>query len=62
MDINKIEPVVYQPRNTPVKSNGNDVHLEIEVGEIVKNSLRHKTLARLLQKKINGLDAIINVP
>ncbi len=62
VDVSKVEAVVYQPRNTPVKANGNDVNLEIEVGEMVKNSLRHKTLARLLHKKINGLDAIINVP
>ncbi|MEA3224448.1 MAG: flagellar basal body rod protein FlgB [Planctomycetota bacterium] len=62
VDASKIEPVVYQPRNTPVKVNGNDVNLEIEVGQMVKNTLRHKTLARLLHKKIQGIDKIINVP
>ena len=62
VDVSKVEAVVYQPKNTPVKSNGNDINLEIEVGEMVKNSLRHKTLARLLHRKIKGLDAIINVP
>ena len=62
VDVSKVEAVAYQPKNTPVKSNGNDVNLEIEVGEMVKNSLRHKTLARLLQKKIQGIDKIINVP
>ncbi len=62
VDVSKVEPVVHQPRNTPVKANGNDVNLEIEVGEMVKNSLRHKTLARLLHKKIQGIDKIINVP
>ena len=62
VDVSKVEAVVYQPKNTPVKSNGNDVNLEVEVGEMVKNSLRHKTLARLIHKKIKGLDAIINVP
>ena len=62
VDVTKVEPTVYQPRNTPVNANGNDVNLETEVGEMIKNSLRHKTLARLLHKKIKGLDAIINVP
>ena len=62
VDNSKVEPVVYQPKNTPVKANGNDVNLEIEVGEMVKNSLRHKTLARLLHKKIQGIDKIINTP
>jgi len=60
--VSKVEPVVYEPRNTPVKANGNDVNLETEVGEMVKNSLRHKTLVLLLHKKVKGLDAIINVP
>ena len=62
VDASEVEPAVYQPRNAPVKANGNDVHLEIEVGEMVKNSLRHKTLARLLAKKISGIDKIINTP
>jgi flagellar basal-body rod protein FlgB len=62
VDVSKVEPIVHQPRNTPVKGNGNDVSLETEVGEMIKNSLRHETLVRLLHKKVKGLDAIINVP
>ena len=62
VDVNKVEPVVYQPRNTPVRPNGNDVNLETEVGNMVKNSLRHETLVRLLAKKVRGIDKIVNVP
>lgn len=62
VDMSKVEPTIYQPQNTPVKANGNDVSLETEVGEMIKNSLRHETLVRLLHKKVRGLDAIINVP
>ena len=62
VDVSKVEPVVYQPRNTPVRPNGNDVNLETEVGHMIKNSLRHKTLVRLLDKKVRGIDKIINVP
>jgi len=62
VDVSKVEPVVYQPKNTPVRLNGNDVCLETEVGNMVKNSLRHKTLVRLLAKKVRGIDKIINVP
>lgn len=51
VDFDAIEPELYQPENTRVKSNGNDVSLELEVGEMVKNTLRHKTYVRLLQKK-----------
>ena len=62
VDVSKVEPVVYQPRNTPVRPNGNDVNIETEVGNLVKNSLRHKTLALLLAKKVRGIDKIIDVP
>jgi flagellar basal-body rod protein FlgB len=36
VDVSKVEPVVHQPGNTPVKANGNDVNLEIEVGQMVE--------------------------
>ena len=37
-----------QPRNTPVSADGNDVSLDVEVGEMVKNDVRHKIYLRLL--------------
>ena len=52
---------VFQPNNTPVKSNGNDVSLEIEIGDMVKNTLRHKTYIRLLQKKYAQMELAMNV-
>jgi len=61
VDLREIEPLLYQPENTPVKSNGNDVTLEIEVGEMVKNSLRHKIFVRVLNKKYKQMEAAINV-
>jgi flagellar basal-body rod protein FlgB len=62
VDVSTIKPEMYQPRNTTVKSNGNDVSWEGEVAAMVKNSIRHKTLMRLLIKKVNGIDKIINTP
>ena len=62
VDVRKVEPEVYEPRDTLVKANGNDVNLEHAIGEMVKNTLRHETLARLLIKKVNGIDKIIDVP
>ncbi|MHC4646020.1 MAG: flagellar basal body rod protein FlgB [Planctomycetota bacterium] len=56
----EIEPQLYQPNQTPVKSNGNDVNLETEIGEMVKNSLRHKTYIRLLSKKFKQIESAIN--
>ena len=61
IDLEEAEPELYQPKNTKVKSNGNDVNLEVEVGEMVKNTIRHKLYVRLLDKKYKGINAAINV-
>ena len=60
-DLAEVEAEVYQPMQTTVKSNGNDVSLDAEVGEMVKNSLRHKMYTRLLQKKYRQFDLAMNV-
>jgi flagellar basal-body rod protein FlgB len=60
IDLKKLEPEIYQPENTTVKSNGNDVSLEVEIGQMVKNTLRHKTYIRLLQKKYAQIEAAMN--
>ncbi len=60
IDLSEIEAQIYQPKKTPVKSNGNDVNLESEVGEMVKNTLRYKTYFRLLQKKYRKMEFAIN--
>jgi len=56
----KIEPLLHKPKQTPVKSNGNDVNLETEVGEMVKNTLRHTAYIRLLNKKYSQIVSAIN--
>ena len=56
-----VEPKIFRPENTVVKSNGNDVSLEVEVGEMVKNTLRHKTYIRLLQKKYAQVELAMSV-
>jgi len=55
--LEEIEPQLYQPRKTPVNSIGNDVTMENEVGEMVKNNLRHETYVRLLRKKYSQIEA-----
>jgi flagellar basal-body rod protein FlgB len=60
-DLSEVEAQIYQPQGTKVNSNGNDVSLEMEVGEMVKNSLRHKAYIRLLQKKYQQIDLAIDV-
>jgi flagellar basal body rod protein FlgB len=61
IDAEGIEPELYRPRETPVKRNGNDVELEAEIGELVKNSLREKAFFRLLNKKYQQIEAAIGV-
>jgi len=57
----EIEPELYQPNLTPVKSNGNDVSLETEVGQMVKNTLRHKAFIRLLDKRYKQMELAMSV-
>jgi flagellar basal-body rod protein FlgB len=61
VDINEIEAELYQPKNTPVKPNANDVQMETEVGEMVKNTLRHIAYIRILKKKYDQLDLAMNI-
>jgi flagellar basal-body rod protein FlgB len=56
-----IEPEIYQPQTTPLKSNGNDVILEAEIGEMLKNSLRHTAYTRLLRRKFAQMETAIGV-
>lgn len=61
IDLSEIKSQVYQPRQTPVGSNGNDVTLEAEIGQMVKNTLRHKTYIRLLNKKYTQIQLAMDV-
>ncbi len=60
LDISELEPQLYRPNKTSVNTNGNDVNLETEVGEMVKNTLRHKTYIRVLSKKYRQLELAID--
>jgi len=60
--IGELEPEFFNPMDTPVKSNGNDVTLEGEVGRMVENSLRHKIYVRLLSKKYQQMETAIQTP
>lgn len=61
IDLDKLELETFQPGNTPVKSNGNDVDLDMEVGQLLKNSLRHTAYVRLLGRKFQQIEQAINV-
>ncbi len=61
VELSEVEPQIHQPKQTPVKSNGNDVNLESEVGEMVKNTLRYKAYIRLLNKKYNQIELAMSI-
>jgi len=61
VNIDSVETEIFQPKTTTVLENGNDVNLNVEVGEMVKNTLRHKAYVRILQKKYMQIDLAINV-
>jgi flagellar basal-body rod protein FlgB len=60
VDPDELKMEIYETRNTGVKDNGNDVHLEGEIGEMVKNTLRYKTFIRLLSKKYQQMERAID--
>lgn len=61
VNLDDIEPGLYQPMQTAVKLNGNDVNLESEVGQMIKNSLRHTAFIRLLNKKYKQIESAMNL-
>ncbi len=61
-DPRTLKPEVFQPLRTPVGSNGNDVSLEMEIGELMRNSGRYKTYLRLLAKLYRQMEMAMGVP
>ncbi|MGA2678015.1 MAG: flagellar basal body rod protein FlgB [Sedimentisphaerales bacterium] len=61
VNLDELKAELYQPKNTAVNPNGNDVNLEAEVGDMVKNTLRYTTFIRLLSKKYAQIDTAINI-
>jgi flagellar basal-body rod protein FlgB len=61
LNLQDIEAEIFAPHDTPVKGNGNDVHMEGEVGQLVKNSLQHTAYIRLLKKKFSQIQQAINI-
>jgi len=61
VDLDELEPEVFQPETTPLKSNGNDVNLEMEIGAMLKNSFRQTAFVRLLRKKFAQVEEAVNI-
>lgn len=61
VDLQALAKDIMRPMNTPVGANGNDVTLEMEIGEMVKNVAMQKTYLRLLSKKYQGMEAAMAI-
>jgi flagellar basal body rod protein FlgB len=59
-DPDAIEGELFRPMQTSVDSKGNDVNLDAEIGEMVKNTLTQKTYMRLLARKYRQVETAIN--
>ncbi|MCD6304051.1 MAG: flagellar biosynthesis protein FlgB [Planctomycetes bacterium] len=54
-----VKPEIVQPGDTPVDATGNDVDLNVEVGELVKNDMKAKVLLRTLAKLYDQMELAI---
>lgn len=59
-DVSSVEPEVFAPKTTFLKPNGNDVSMEMEIGEMLKNSARQMAFVRLLRKKFAQMEEAVN--
>ena len=62
LDPKKLDLEYVEPHTTPMNERGNDVSLDTEVGEMLKNSLRHRTYMLLLKKKYEQMDLALKAP
>ncbi len=49
-DLAELKGELFQPVNTPLNAKGNDVNIEVEMGELIKTSSRQKAYLRMLNK------------
>ncbi len=56
----ELTPEVVKPFNTPVNIYGNDVDLEMEIGELMKNSGKYKAYIRILGKMFQQLNLAVS--
>lgn len=61
VEMNDLEQLVFSPKDSPVKENGNDVSMEAEVGKLIENSMKYKAYIRLLNKKYQQIESAIDV-
>lgn len=48
--LDEIKPKVIKPLTTPLSADGNDVHLDMEVSNLMANAGKYKTMMRIMKK------------
>lgn len=55
-DMGENDALVFTPGGNPLNDTGNDVSLDVEVGDMVKNGAMYKTYIRLLGRMYRQMD------
>ena len=61
VDLGELAKDMIRPGTTPVDANGNDVTLEMEIGEMVKNIGMQKTYLRLLARRYQKMESAMSL-
>ncbi|ACJ75873.1 flagellar basal-body rod protein FlgB [Thermosipho africanus H17ap60334] len=54
-----VNPIIKAQKNTSLTNDGNNVDIDIEMVEMVKNALRYQTLSRLMSANIDRYNTVI---
>ena len=60
-DPSEVAPRLFQPHATSVGPNGNDVDLDVEVGEMIRNGSKSKIYLRTLAKMYQQMELAMRV-
>lgn len=55
-DPSKLEAEMIQPRTTEVRNDGNDVDMDMEVGDLVRNGALSKTYMRIMAAQYRQME------
>ena len=58
-DPGQLDAQLVRPGNTEVRSNGNDVDLDMEVGALIKNAALYKAYMRILARRYQQLELAV---
>jgi flagellar basal-body rod protein FlgB len=58
-DLNVVVPQIVQPETTGLNEQGNDVSLDVEMGELIKNGLQSRVYLKTLAKIYSQIDMAI---